>query len=540
MSGASQKVSGRPGDIPASPFSPQAIHLQLQRILASPDFDATGQQRAFLEFVVRETLAGNSNDIKGYTIATRVFGRGENFDQAVDPIVSIQANKLRRSLERYYLLSGRGSGIRIEIPKGTYVPVFIEQERGGEIPASRASIDRHPLFPESWPTILIKPFHNLTNDPDKQYWGDGFANELALEINRLGGITVMRYGPEGQVRRSSDVGVRFIIEGSIRQDSTCIKVDVRLIDNKFNSQLWSDTRRTTGDISKIITFQEQTASIIGAIVAGDQGIICRTLSAEAKGKQPDQLSTYEAILRYHEYDQTFAPEDFREAFDALEYARVHEPESGLVWSFLARLYANIYSLEIPGFAIAEAEQKALAYAEQGSYLLPASQMSRAILAHVKMLSNDIESARRENELAYQLNPHSFYMMDGIGYIKTLLGDWEHGPALIRKTIKANPYYKTVVHYALWLDCLRQKDFENAYLETTELRRPAIFWYPLVKSSTLGLLGRIEEAGKFARDLLELKPDFRERGRLLISRYIKFDEIADQVIAGLAEAGIEVE
>ena len=85
-------------------LSPEEIEEQLHRVLNSPDFDATNQQRSFLNFVVSETLAGNGHRIKGYTVATRVFGRDENFDQAIDPIVSIQANKLRRSLERYYLL----------------------------------------------------------------------------------------------------------------------------------------------------------------------------------------------------------------------------------------------------------------------------------------------------------------------------------------------------------------------------------------------------------------------------------------------------
>jgi len=76
----------------------EKIQQQLQRILASPEFQATDRQREFLKFVVTETLAGRSYEIKGYTVATRVFGRKEDFDQATDPIVSIQANKLRRAL----------------------------------------------------------------------------------------------------------------------------------------------------------------------------------------------------------------------------------------------------------------------------------------------------------------------------------------------------------------------------------------------------------------------------------------------------------
>jgi adenylate cyclase len=102
----------------------ESIQQQVNRILTSPEFKATDVQKSFLTFVVETALAGRSHEIKGYTVATQVFGRGEEFNQATDPIVSIQANKLRRALERYYLVAGQNDPIRIEIPKGTYVPLF--------------------------------------------------------------------------------------------------------------------------------------------------------------------------------------------------------------------------------------------------------------------------------------------------------------------------------------------------------------------------------------------------------------------------------
>jgi adenylate cyclase len=523
-----------------SVLSAEAILDQLQRILASPDFDATDQQRALLKFVISQTLAGNSGNIKGYTIATQVFGRGENFDQAIDPIVSIQANKLRRSLERYYLLSGKNDPVHIDIPKGTYVPLFTEHGQNAPIPAPRRTNDQDARFEKTGPTILIKPFQNLTVQPEKNYWGAGFAAELANEINRYKWIPVLQYSSEGTCRRGTDSGARFIAEGSIREDETGVKVTVNLIDTATNSLIWSEHQRVDKEVTKIIAFQEKVASKVGAMVAGEQGIISRTLLGETMDSHPDQLLTYEALLYYHHYDQTLEPEDFAKAFEALQKARINEPGCGQVWTFLARLYANIYSLEIPGFDVADAEQKALEYAEKGADLNPDSQVALGVLSLVRMFSHDIVLARRNIDRAYQLNPSSLILMDGIGYIKTLLGEWEEGPALIRKAMKLNPYYRPVVHYALWVDYLRQNDFEKAYLETTELRRPAVFWYPLAKASTLGLLGRIDEGKKFSDDLLQLKPDFKERGRRLLRRYIKFDDIADRVIEGLHKVGVETD
>ena len=106
----------------------KSISHQLELILASPDFSATPQQIAILKFVVNQTLSGKNGEITDYSVAAEVFGRGPDFDPGTDPIVSIQASRLRLALARYYQSSGKKDPVRIEIPKGTYVPVFKKWE----------------------------------------------------------------------------------------------------------------------------------------------------------------------------------------------------------------------------------------------------------------------------------------------------------------------------------------------------------------------------------------------------------------------------
>jgi adenylate cyclase len=132
------------------------------------------------------------------------------------------------------------------------------------------------------------------------------------------------------------------------------------------------------------------------------------------------------------------------------------------------------------------------------------------------------------------------VLDGLAYIMILSGAWERGTALARKAIRVNPCYRPVVHYALWANCLRQKNYDRAYQETMGFRRPSVFWYPLAKAATLGLLGRCEDGQKFVKKLLELKPDFPRKGRILISRYIKFEEIVEPVLDGLNNVGLHLE
>jgi len=104
--------------------TPEAIKTQLQRILQSPEFRGSEKQRNFLKFIVAETLEGRKAEIKGYTVAVSVYGRSENFDPQIDPIVRVEAGRLRRALEHYYLTVGKNDPVRITIPKGTYVPAF--------------------------------------------------------------------------------------------------------------------------------------------------------------------------------------------------------------------------------------------------------------------------------------------------------------------------------------------------------------------------------------------------------------------------------
>ena len=104
------------------------INRQLKNMLASPDFHATPQQTALLNYLVNLTLSGKPHEIKQEGVAAEVFGRGSDFDPNIDPIVGIQTDLLRRVLARYYRTAGKNERVRIDIPLGTYVPSFKKQK----------------------------------------------------------------------------------------------------------------------------------------------------------------------------------------------------------------------------------------------------------------------------------------------------------------------------------------------------------------------------------------------------------------------------
>ena len=97
---------------------------QLERILNSAQLVTSPSLSRFLRYIVEETLAGRSAEIREYTLGVYVFDRGDDFNPRLDPIVRVQARNLRGRMAKYYEGPGAEDPIRIELPKGTYVPLF--------------------------------------------------------------------------------------------------------------------------------------------------------------------------------------------------------------------------------------------------------------------------------------------------------------------------------------------------------------------------------------------------------------------------------
>ena len=521
----------------SSHLSNEEITRQLERMLDSPDFRASPQQVAFLKYVVDQALSGNAGQIKAYTVATEVFGRGPDFDPSIDSVVGIQAGRLRRALERYYSAGGKHDLIRIGLPKGTYVPVF---EKRPEARATAKTLDeRYPDIgiQSTWPAVLIRPLRNLSGDPDFDFWGIGLAKELADELNCYPDIRVMTFSSDNRGREADQTAVRFVIDGSVRSDDNCIKMTVQLTDTRTGRLVWSESSRSSIEAARLIAFQEDFARGVAVKVAGQHGWIAKSLDKRSNRHPPQHSQVYEALLRYYEYNLTMTPAAFSRALAALEKAVTIDPGCGPAWSMLARLFASIYVFDIAGFK--DPLEKAFEFAHTGMRLSPDDQRCRTMMAYIHLFRDDLQAGLAEAERALHLGPQTLFMLDGIGYLMTLLGAWERGPALIEKIIRLNPFYGNYVHYALWLNCLRQKNYAGAYQEALKLNRPALFWDHLARASTHGLLGNIEDGRQAAAHLLKLKPDFAARGRTLIGHYIKFEDIVEQVVEGLKAVSIEV-
>jgi eukaryotic-like serine/threonine-protein kinase len=110
-----------------SPISAESILEQLSKILSSSLFANADQSRALLKFVVEQTVNQRTDRLKEYTVGAEALGRGESFDPRTDTIVRAEASRLRSRLERYYAAEGRDDQIEIALPKGSYIPQFMDR-----------------------------------------------------------------------------------------------------------------------------------------------------------------------------------------------------------------------------------------------------------------------------------------------------------------------------------------------------------------------------------------------------------------------------
>jgi adenylate cyclase len=286
-------------DLPASD-SPTVEEVQsyVRELLGREGFSASGRNRRFLSYVVQETLEGRADRIKAYNIALAAFDRTEDFDPLTDPIVRIEAGRLRRSLEHYYLTTGQADRIRIDIPKGSYAAAFSYREEmaAAPYPAPISSdisvpLPRHPsatsfnlirlaavmaafgmivgslvthgiashtdragfgITDNSQPSLVIAPFEDTSGDPSRAFVARGLTYDVGMALTQLGDVAV--FGPghaDDNNALHSEPASDFTLMGSVQTDRHNMRVAVFLVDSRTRQflQSWSFQKDlVTGDI----------------------------------------------------------------------------------------------------------------------------------------------------------------------------------------------------------------------------------------------------------------------------------------------------
>ena len=304
------------------------VRLELQRMLASKDFDSSSRNCRFLTFVVEETLAGRGDRLKAYNVALAAFDRSSDFDPLTDPIVRIEASRLRRSIEHYYLTGGLADRVRIAMPKGSYVATFAYANPDGPglpVPEPITPIDveepaaegntatvvpviepRKPIrsrigfigtavlafaivaavsttlaFAPSQiqpaspvahePAILVLPFEYVGSEVGQAGMAQAFTTEIIVNLTQSRSLAVYGTGPVIDAERSLGFSAEYRLSGSVAQSSNVVTAIALLSDANTGQVIWS--RRAQRQIDASGPMAAQSAMAKEAAEALSQSLV---------------------------------------------------------------------------------------------------------------------------------------------------------------------------------------------------------------------------------------------------------------------------
>lgn len=530
-------ASGREAVFPVREIPQSNIRAQLERILASTAFAQSERMCRFLRMVVEYSFENRDSELKEYAIALRVFDRKPAFDPRLDPIVRVEARRLRTKLDQYYERAGTDDEIRIELPKGSYAVRYSRRD-----PCPPAAGDSTPVAPDT--AIAVIPFANLSRGEENEYFSDGLTEELILGLTRVPGLRVVAWTSAAQLRGEHDfrgVGQRLnvgaVLTGSVRKAGNRIRVTAQLIDTENSNYLWSEAYdRQLKDLFQIQ--DEISRAIVGTLRIQLAG----RFSFPAIRPAAWNFEAHNLYLKGRFEWNRRTSEGMRRSERFFEQAIELEPGFALGWAGLAdsRTLLGEYGIARPEESMPRAKQAALRAVEldpslgeawaslglvYGVYEWEREQAEecyrRAIhlnpgystvhywygVDHLAMLGR-FEEAEAEIRIARMLDPWSTAIIEGDAYIRMLRGRYDEAIRTYREALEIDPKF-----YKSWTSAGRaliQKGEYDEAIAMLEKGRSLAGGIP----SILGALGQAHAlAGhtREAREILhEVQTGVRER------------------------------
>lgn len=243
------------GDAQGEPIAPAEIRAALAQLLSSPHFAKASRMCRLLSFLIEKRLTGGLRDTAEYAIGIEVFDRQpSSYDTTTDPIVRVQAGRLRRRLQSYYEAGGAGSALIIAIPPGGYMPLIRRRE------ALRAAV--RPV-----PSLCIAALTYLGPEAAEAGFAEGLDEALRYQMFRqMGkGINLRRFPASWQVAPASLAGIDFLLEGSIQLENGLVRTSARLTDMSAGRVTWY--RRFDCYVQPVLQLQDELAGTIAAALA---------------------------------------------------------------------------------------------------------------------------------------------------------------------------------------------------------------------------------------------------------------------------------
>ncbi len=564
------------------------MRAELERLCASPELDIPPRARKFLRYIVEETLAGRAERIKAYTVGIEVFERDPSFDAQNDPVVRIEAGRLRRALERYYLMAGLSAPVVISVPKGGYVPRFerrIMPTAGPAAPvvppAENPVVSSPPRQSSHWlragtaalavslfgfalwapssnfsmpakpesrgSTLVVMPFLNLGELPDAKIYADGLTEEIVSQLARFKELSVLgretsRNIPPGadvaRIRR--ELGVRYVLEGSVRAATNHLRVAGRLLDAQTGAVLWSQTYDDDLRVRDLFAIQDDVAQKVATAVAQPYGIIFRADGRRAGSKAPDDLEAYACTLQFYAYRAALSAESHAAIRMCLERAIAVHPSYATAWAMLSILYLDEDRFGFnPKAGSPAAIPRSIDAARRAIRLDPENVRALQALMMVLFFAQQPAEALEIGERAMALNPNDTELLAEFGSRLGQVGAWDRGTALLEQALARNPGHSGFYNGALAHHAYMQRDYRRAEGLIKQVSLEKFPLYHFVAAIIYAQLGMKPEAAGARDQFLRMRPRFFDNWDQEAAKRNYRPEDAIHLAQGARKAGFPV-
>jgi TolB-like protein/cytochrome c-type biogenesis protein CcmH/NrfG len=392
--------------------------------------------------------------------------------------------------------------------------------------------------------VAVLPVKYSGGNAELKALAEGLTEDIVTGMSRFSYLRVIarsstaRYAGEAVDVRAAgkELGARYVMEGSLRQAGTKLRLAVQLVDAASGAHLWAETYLHSFDPEAIFELQDELVPRIVATVADTRGVLPHTMSEALRSRKPDQLSPYEALVRSFAYFQRINKEEHAIVRAALERAVEQAPGHADAWAILSILYREEYT---HGFnLLPDALGRAFAAARRAIEVAPSNHYGYHALASVLFFRRDLPAFRSAAQRAITLNPMDGFTVAYMGMLMAYAGDWERGCALSEQARSLNPHHPGWCWFPPLFDAYRKSDYHGALEIALKVNMPGFWRTQAALAATYAQLGDLEAARNAARELLGIRPDFAVVAREELGKWWDA-ELVERLIDGLRKAGVEI-